>query len=78
MHFKPLRQAFLEGRDEDLGGGKGGRVAYRHQLPHSPDETRKRKHFPFTPIFCQLVVLTRFEPVHTAAAEAAVLYHRKE
>lgn len=43
--------------------------------PHSSDETRKHKHSDYTPIFCKVVVPTRFEPAHEESVFEDMFYN---
>lgn len=64
---------FKIGIQEGEGGGEGeveGREGSYRSLAR--DDTQKRKHFHFTPIFSDVVVLKRFESAHPAVAGAAV------
>lgn len=45
-----------------------------HLLPHSRDVTSKHKHFYFTPIFFEVVVLIPFDPANLATAKAPAYY----
>lgn len=67
-------EIFGKVRQEKEGEGERGRKreGVGHRPPHLSDKTQKHEHFYFTPTFCEVVILIRFELAHsTAAGDAA-------